>query len=172
MPDSPDNATRQNDHIRFVGQIRSFGNLVDPSRCVQFHGVVDDPSVISETLAKEATKKTFKLLVTVRQIERSNNTKRYECQVGLIREGMLNDYIVRPVTAKHNVANGEVEGVVERFRLAELRVPKTVIERYAWILQTVGARMRIITNMRHCMGGPSLERTARATCCLLPTCSK
>jgi hypothetical protein len=64
-------------------------------------------------------------------MDRTNRTRRSECQVGLICEQgttfNTNDYwySVRPVTAKHNVANGEVEGAVDRFRMAELRVLKS-----------------------------------------------
>jgi hypothetical protein len=131
MPDSPDSATRQNDNIHVVGQVRSFENLVDPTRRVQFHGValVDNPSVLSERLAEEVTKKAFKLVVSVLQLDDQEEVKSYECQVGLLRQGTLDDFVVRPVTAKHNVANGEVEGVVERYRSAVLRIPKTGIQR-------------------------------------------
>jgi len=133
MPDSPDSATRQNDHVPIVGRSRSFERLVDPKRKVVFHGLarVDNPSFLSERLANEVSRKAFKLLVTVRQLDKEREVKHIECQVNLIREGTLDDFTVRPVTAKHNVATSlnEKIGVVEEFRMAVLRVPKTGIQK-------------------------------------------
>jgi hypothetical protein len=135
MPDSPDSAIRQHDNTPLVGQVRSFENLVDPTRYVRFLGVahVDDPSAISQRLAEEVTKKAFKLIVSVVQLNEDRESKRYECQANLIREGTLDDYMVRPVTAKHNIATGEVgegvEKVVEEYRASVLRIPRTGIQK-------------------------------------------
>jgi hypothetical protein len=100
-------------------------------------------------------------------------------------EAELNEYdtVVRPVTAKHNVANGEVEGVEERFRMAELRVPvSTGMERERemtnWRLQTGGVHVCGCGSpgqqMQHCVGGiiSSVGERVRTSCCLLPECSK
>jgi hypothetical protein len=95
---------------------------------VQFLGVarVDDPEAMSKRLAEDVTNKAFKLLVTVRHLDDKRETMKYECQVNLIREGTS---IIRPVTAKHNISNGEVDGVVEQFQMAELRILKPGIQK-------------------------------------------
>ena len=131
MPDSPDSDTRQHDNVHMVGRVRSFERLVEPRRSMAYFGVahVDDPGVMSKTLAEDVSKKAFKLIVTIRQMDNQGESRKYECQVSLIREGTLDAYTVRPLTAKHNIANGPVEGVVEKFRMAELRIPKTGIQK-------------------------------------------
>jgi hypothetical protein len=94
---------------------------------------VDDPSAISKRLAEEVTKKAFKLIVSVVQLNEDRESKSYECQANLIREGTSDDYMVRPVTAKHNIATGEVgegvEKVVEEYRSSVLRIPRTGIQK-------------------------------------------
>jgi hypothetical protein len=132
MPDSPDSDTRQHDNVPVVGRIRSFEKLVEPKRSMSLLGVarVDDPDAVSQTLAEDVSKKAFKLLVTIHQMDSEGETRRYECQVGLIREGSLDALTVRPVTAKHNIANARVEGVLEQFRMAELLIPKTGIQKH------------------------------------------
>jgi hypothetical protein len=131
MPDSPDSDTRQHDNVPVVGRVRSFEKLVEPTRSMAYLGVarVDDPFAMSKRLAEDVSKKAFKLLVTIRQMDAERETRKYECQVSLVREGTLDAYTVRPITAKHNIANGEVDGVVEQFRMAELRIPKTGIQK-------------------------------------------
>jgi len=96
-----------------------------------FHGTarVDDPGALSEKLAEEVTKKAFKLLVTVEQMDGEGYLKHYECQIGLIRQDIRDPITVRPATAKHNIANAWVKGVLECFEMAELRIPKRDSER-------------------------------------------
>jgi len=75
--------------------------------------------------------KAFKLLVTVWQLNDEGTIEHYECQVNLIREGSLNNFSVRPVTAKHNIvmALNEAINVEEKFWMAILRVPKTGMQK-------------------------------------------
>jgi hypothetical protein len=56
-------------------------------------------------------------------------TRKYEFQGNLIHEGTLDAYTIWPVTAKHKVANGEVNGVVEQFQMAKLCIPKTGMQK-------------------------------------------
>jgi hypothetical protein len=91
----------------------------------------DHPGAMSKILAVEVTKKAFKLIVTISQMDEEDELKEFECSIGLIREGSFDpDYCsVRPVTAKHNIANTEFKGVLENFQLTVLRIPKTRIQR-------------------------------------------
>jgi uncharacterized protein YprB with RNaseH-like and TPR domain len=70
---------------------------------------------MSKRLAEEVTKKAFTLLVTVRHMNEEGELKQCECQIGLMREGTVDSCTVRPITAKHNIANTKAKGVMESF---------------------------------------------------------
>jgi hypothetical protein len=125
MPDSPDNATRQHDTASHPGLSRCVEKLVNPHRWVRPLGVaqVDNPEVISEDLAVLVTKRAFKLYVVAVQEDGDEEEMAYECQAGLLRETTGENTIVRPVTAKHNIATPIVEEVREVFQSATLRIP-------------------------------------------------
>ncbi len=66
------------DNTPAVGRVRSYEEMVDPTRPMQFLGVarVDDPEARSQSLAEDATKKGFKLLVSVLQLDDETETRK------------------------------------------------------------------------------------------------
>ena len=88
MLDSPntdwrqqDTDWRQHDTTQTIGCARSFERQLEPNRRMSLHGtaLVDNLVSRSKMLAEEVIKKTFKLLVTISQMDEEDELKQYEC---------------------------------------------------------------------------------------------